>query len=316
MNALRSGPGIAAAPVDLVLNLLPLLDRQVSRGLALSVDTDEDEIPDSVLNGLTESLDASLGLLGLIVAEGVDKKLLVEEYIENCILLCKHILQRSIFPVLDPSCDAAAVHARRKGSSADGKGPELLKGNDSGTEKSKTKGKHGSKSKKKNSDKNIQMMKQLSRLRSRICELLERLEELVTVVKLEDKMILQLSATNLSLFFVDNGIVPGAAPIFEALQLSGLQVMQAIFAQYPQHRSVILEDLFGLLVKLPNNKRSLRSYRTQADQHIQMVSALVMLLVQSSVVEPLVLEAAPESAVTQSPTKSSKMAAKATAPAV
>lgn len=80
-----------------------------------------------------------------------------------------------------------------------------------------------------------------------------------------------------------------------------------IFSRYEKHRDLILEDIFASLRRLPTTKRNLRSFkwvnsilrtilcfvdwfnvchRLSSGQHIQMMTALILQLVQCIVVSP------------------------------
>lgn len=94
------------------------------------------------------------------------------------------------------------------------------------------------------------------------------------------------------------------------IQGACLDLITAAFAQHVPHRVTILEDIFGVLLKLPTGKRSMRAFdiryasaRTpqalarrnaqwlgplvaNADHRIQMVTALLLQILHASVVRP------------------------------
>lgn len=59
-----------------------------------------------------------------------------------------------------------------------------------------------------------------------------------------------------------------------------------IFSKYEKHRKLLLDDILASMARLPSSKRSLRSYRLNVDEQIQMLTALVLQLVQCMVVLP------------------------------
>lgn len=102
------------------------------------------------------------------------------------------------------------------------------------------------------------------------------------------------------------------------LQVASIDLLTAAFARYRKHRETILEDIDGILLKLPSGKRSLRAFEvryasvsvpqalmrrnaqwlgpllaktcpldTIQPHRIQMVSALLLQLLQASVVRPV-----------------------------
>lgn len=67
---------------------------------------------------------------------------------------------------------------------------------------------------------------------------------------------------------------------------NGLFVAQ-IFTKYEKHRKLLLDDILASMARLPSSKRSLRSYRLNSEEQIQMLAALVLQLIQCMVVLPL-----------------------------
>ncbi len=58
------------------------------------------------------------------------------------------------------------------------------------------------------------------------------------------------------------------------------RLVTTIFSRYDKHRRLLLDDILASIARLPSSKRSLRSFRLSADQHIQMLTALVLQLIQ------------------------------------
>lgn len=142
----------------------------------------------------------------------------------------------------------------------------------------------------------------------------DRLEKLVHDVPLDSQQILFLANSCLTALEIDcNATSPDkAVPPGLQLQLSAMSLVTAVFTKYPMHRETILEDLFPLMLRLPTGKRSLRAYAVRyasvqaplalssfnaqlvgpllsngAEPHfIQMITALVMSMVQSCVTRP------------------------------
>lgn len=62
-----------------------------------------------------------------------------------------------------------------------------------------------------------------------------------------------------------------------------------IFTKYEKHRKLLLDDILASMARLPSSKRSLRSYRLNSEEQIQMLTALVLQLIQCMVVLPVAL---------------------------
>lgn len=59
-----------------------------------------------------------------------------------------------------------------------------------------------------------------------------------------------------------------------------------IFTRYESHRRLLLDDILASIARLPSTKRSLRTYRLNSEEHIQMLTALVLQLIQCVVALP------------------------------
>lgn len=59
-----------------------------------------------------------------------------------------------------------------------------------------------------------------------------------------------------------------------------------IFSKYEQHRRLLLEDILASIARIPSSKHNLRSFQLSSNQHIQMLTALVLQLVQCVVTLP------------------------------
>lgn len=139
--------------------------------------------------------------------------------------------------------------------------------------------------------------------------LLERIDELVQSVSLEDRMLLTLATSALSVFAVEpsSSGQSSEARLCHLLHVASISLLTTIFQKYRQHRTIIIEDLFPLLLQLPTSKRSLRTFvvHTESDtaavtvkralhhsgngqeQHsIQAITALILSLIQSCVEMP------------------------------
>ena len=82
----------------------------------------------------------------------------------------------------------------------------------------------------------------------------------------------------------------GVAPFFveniPELQLSALKMVTGVFAKYDKHRKLVLDDILASIARLPQTKRSLRTYRLNKSENIQMLTALVLQLIQCVIALP------------------------------
>ncbi|XP_030756621.1 nipped-B protein [Sitophilus oryzae] len=119
--------------------------------------------------------------------------------------------------------------------------------------------------------------KGINNLYTKISELVNLLSELMNIQVLTDTSVLHASSMGISPFFVEN---------VSELQLACLKLVTTIFTRYESHRRLLLDDILASIARLPSTKRSLRTYRLNSEEHIQMLTALVLQLIQCVVALP------------------------------
>ncbi|CAG8488506.1 3073_t:CDS:10 [Acaulospora morrowiae] len=102
--------------------------------------------------------------------------------------------------------------------------------------------------------------------------------------ELSDAIVITISFIAIGPFFVDSAS-GNSNFIFgnglEAVKLVALDLLRSVFINHPKQRTWILEEILTSLIKLPTVKRNLRQYRLPDGKSIQMVSALILQLIQS-----------------------------------
>ena len=119
--------------------------------------------------------------------------------------------------------------------------------------------------------------KNILALYNKVTEMTSMLAELVKVQLLTDTSILHISTMGVAPFFVES--IP-------EMQLAALKLVTNVFSKYEKHRKLLLDDILASIARLPSSKRSLRTYRLNSDTHIQMLTALVLQLIQCVVTLP------------------------------
>lgn len=114
-------------------------------------------------------------------------------------------------------------------------------------------------------------------LYNKVVELTTLLAELLSIQVVTDTSVLHASSMGVSPFFVEN---------VSELQLACLKLVTTIFTRYEKHRRLLLDDILASIARLPSTKRSLRTYRLNSEEHIQMLTALVLQLIQCVVALP------------------------------
>lgn len=209
--------------------------------VCLSGDHDEDEgaALELMMDKIQRSADSSLTALYIMTAADMPEKVFLEDVIERIVTFVKFQVQNTIFPAFDP---AYRISKKDEESTASLKQKRYYS------------------SMKSRSQKNV------TQLYNKLHEAVGLLAELLKLQSLTDTIVLKASSLGVSPFFVEG---------VSELQLNALRLVTAIFTRYVPHRQLILEDILASIARLPTSKRSLRNYRLNSEEQIQMLTALV-----------------------------------------
>jgi len=248
---LKSMGAMSAVPPERLVRLLNLLEKNIRDGAKISLlgDPDEDEEESKLWTELSServlrAVEAALGALHILTAPNMPKRAYIEDVIERIVQLARFQLQHSIYPAYDP------VYR---------------------TESKKDISSSGGSLKKKRAHVREVRDKTVLLVYHKLVVLVGLMAELLTVQTLTDTAVLHVSTVGVAPFFVEN---------VSELQLSALRLVTTIFSRYDKHRRLLLDDILASIARLPSSKRGLRTFRLSADQHIQMLTALVLQLIQ------------------------------------
>ena len=243
--------------VERLVKLLTILEyniRDGSKVVPLTVDDDEDDGKDEMWLEMAQervnrAADASLAVLNILTSKNMSKRVYMDDVIDRVALFLRFQLSNTIYPSYDP------VYK------------EISKSKTGyvGSMKKKRTYAHGTK------DKNI------LGLYNKMHELVSMTADLVRMQLLTDTTILHISTLGVAPFFVES--IP-------ELQLAALKLVTNLFSKYENHRKLLLDDILSSIARLPSSKRSLRSYRLNTNTYIQMLTALVLQLIQCVVCLP------------------------------
>jgi cohesin loading factor subunit SCC2 len=238
---------------DLLIKTISVMDHHILDTAALSLLA----IPDDAVNiklwkedmkgRVLRSLDASLVVLHITTAPRMPASVHLEESIDIVISHTNYHLEHNIYPEFDP--------IYREKIKDTGIVPRQKRRQNTSSSASKL----------------------IISVYHKMIEVIEELAMLIESHPLTDMTVLKLSSLGIFPFFVEN---------ISTLQLSALKIVRAIFARYEKHRDLIIEDIFASLSRLPTTKRNLRSFKLCNGENIQMVTALVLQLVQCIVRVP------------------------------
>ncbi|XP_064482067.1 nipped-B-like protein [Ornithodoros turicata] len=251
--------GTSQVPQERINKLMAILERNIIDGSRLCPienpheDPDDDEGRlwlDLVMERINRSTDASLTVLYITTSPNMTTKLFLEDILERVVTFAKFQIQNTVYPVFDP--------VYRTDS----------RGKDGCVTSIKQKRAHAT---------HRVREKWVLSLYNKLHELVGLMAEVLENQRLTDTLVLQISALGVGPFFVEG---------VSELQLHALRLVTTIFAQYEKHRQLILEDILASIARLPTSKRSLRNYRLNSEEHIQMLTALVLQLIHSVVKLP------------------------------
>uniref|UniRef100_A0A4W6GBB3 Nipped-B protein n=1 Tax=Lates calcarifer TaxID=8187 RepID=A0A4W6GBB3_LATCA len=248
-------------PSDKLVKLLNILEKNIQDGSKLSTmmnhdhDAEDEERlwRDLIMERVTKSADACLTALNIMTSAHMPKAVYIEDVIERVLQYTKFHLQNTLYPQYDP------VYR------VDPHGGGMLS------------------SKAKRAKCSTHKQRVIVMLYNKVCDIVSNISELLEIQLLTDTTILQVSSMGITPFFVEN---------VSELQLCAIKLVTAVFSRYEKHRQLILEEIFTSLARLPTSKRSLRNFRfpnekllNSSDQdgepmYIQMVTALVLQLIQ------------------------------------
>uniref|UniRef100_A0A3P9IZF3 Nipped-B protein n=1 Tax=Oryzias latipes TaxID=8090 RepID=A0A3P9IZF3_ORYLA len=236
-----------------MVKILNILEKNIQDSVKLSTlmsqdneSMDEERLwRDLIMERVTKSADACLTALNIMTSPRMPKAVYIEDVIERVLQFTKFHLQNTLYPQYDP-----AYRLDRHG---------------------------GGSSKSKKAKFSSHKQKVVVVLYNKVCDIISNISELLEIQLLTDTTILQVSNLGITPFFVEN---------VSELQLCAITLVTAVFSRYEKHRQLILEEIFNSLARLPTNKRGLRNFRLNSCDsdgeglYIQMVSALVLQLIQ------------------------------------
>ncbi|XP_057824377.2 sister chromatid cohesion protein SCC2 isoform X1 [Cryptomeria japonica] len=262
-------------PVDSIVRLLNLLDRHIQHARDIAVDEEDDVDSDNfcIVMSALESVHIALAIM---THRHMPKQVYNEEIIDRII----NFSRQQILKAYDPSY--RMIHK--------GRDPDVYRVDEDDDDDDTEYG-PGKKSRRKTKVLNRKLNPlnrvsgSVSSMLQKLCSILGLLKELLLIERLLDSSVLQLIKTSIATFAIDN---------IQLLQLKAIGVVCAIFSSYVQHRTIIMDEIFQLLWKLPSSKRSLRAYHLpdEDQKQIQMITALLIQVVQCSVALPELRETA------------------------
>ena len=240
-------------PLDDLIRLQKLCENAVNDAVHVSVRID-DGMSDSEVEALVEQMTiAELGLksartsLRFMLGGREESHLYSEEVIQAALDTFKNVMETCLIPV---------VEMRSSGSSSSSFAAVSAH------------------------------KKVFSNLLTMCRKVLSLLATLVGKMELSEIVINALESTTCQLVFVENAMTEKDSAIgiakFDNMRVVAMDVLSQIFLSHPSQRQGIFEQILSSLEKLPVTKQSARQFKLADGGSIQLVSALIMRLIQTS----------------------------------
>lgn len=226
----------------------------VAKNFGAGPDMAEEVLATECVEKIVNAMEASLLICNIYSCCNV--KFLQEDNLDTIIKFLQFQLRETIFPSFDPVYTVIDTKKKSSGSSA---------------KEGKKKGKGGA---------GGSHMRGINQIYTKAVDLTKVLVTIVQKFQFVDTIVIHASSIGVEPFFVDN---------IDTLQFVCLDLVTTIFQneKYAKHRSNILADILSSLDRLHSSKKHLRPYKLANNGgSIQMVTALVLQLIQCSVVLP------------------------------
>ena len=132
--------------------------------------------------------------------------------------------------------------------------------------------------------------KEISQLLYNVGKLMVLLADLLCKVDMTESIVNTVEFFTINLLFVENAHNEKDSALgiqkFEVLRRTSMDIITVVFARYTEQRSSIFDEILTSLQKLPTTRQHARQFKLAAGISIQLVSALILRLVQTSASKP------------------------------
>lgn len=256
---------------------------------------------------LKSGLEASCVLISIMNTPQIDRRLIIEDGIIACVDLLRQHVGKSV--VMSISNTGHLWFNRNQSSVGKPQRDRKRKRSDIAQREFPQDKKVDKKQNVKNSQSLVEPLKQIYKvILSTLGTLhffIERMENLIQNVQLDDQPILSIASTCLATFAIDPQKASNISKVY-TIQISTLSLVFSIFQRYQKHRAIILEDLFPLMLKIPRTKKMMRTFPVRSsmvnhpmytskvvdpryleNSNIQPIAALILSLIQGCVTMPI-----------------------------
>ena len=240
-------------PVETLSRLQRLCENAITSAESSELEVDPSWNDDEVLHWAARVEDVDLGLrsartvLRIMTADRQEKELYPEELLHSVIRLLDRVLKSCIIPV---------VEARN---------------NDMGSALFQAATRH---------------KKTITHLLHDLMKAMRLLVDLLAKMDMAENIVNALEFFATHTLFVENAHMDKDSVLgiqkFETLRRTAMDIITEIFSRYPEQRASIFDEILTSLQKLPTMRQQARQYKLPVGINIQLVSALILRLVQIS----------------------------------
>jgi len=245
--------GLAKLPLEDLNRLQKLLSYTVGGvdtfNLVLGQDHNESDVDEWLQHVDTAEIGllAARILLRIMTAGREEKQLYSEDYLNCIVCALEHVVDTCIIPIVESRSSADELNFRTFSA----------------------------------------QKKPLISLLLVVGKVLRLFGNLIAKVDIADSAVAKVEYISTRLIFVENAPAEKESCLgiqrFEVLRRTAMDVLAQIFQRYPDQRTSIIDEILVSLEKLPVTRQSARQFKLPDGKPIQLVSALLMRLVQASV---------------------------------
>ncbi|CAM0905131.1 unnamed protein product [Alopecurus aequalis] len=263
----RSKQMLHEIPMDTLMSLLHVIDRQIRCSQGLSIDVKENAGAVDAEHSVFSALESIHAALAIMTNRDMPKQLYREELIERIIDFSRHQIM-DCMAASNPTFRALYKPAGNVTNDGDDDEEDM----ENGPARKKRRTASNLSARKSSANK---VSASIYSAVQKLCLILGFLKELLITVRLSDSCILQLVKTCFTTFLVDN---------MQLLQLKAIGVICTVSSSYTQHRNYLVDETLQLVRKLQFSKNAMRTYHLadEEQKQIQMITALLVHLVQFS----------------------------------
>ncbi|KAI4179702.1 MAG: hypothetical protein LQ346_007144 [Caloplaca aetnensis] len=112
------------------------------------------------------------------------------------------------------------------------------------------------------------------------------LVEIIDTVDIAEEIITAIEFLAIRILFVENALNEKESILgiqkFEGLRRTAMDIISGVFSRYPEQRAFIFDEILTSFQKLPTKSSNARHFKLSDSNSIQLISALIMRLIQTS----------------------------------